>query len=476
LFILFVAVALLHLLPIWRVHLVPTVDGPSHVYNAVVLHELAAGNPALTRVFAVNLRPNPNWLGHALLFVALALFSPLVAEKLLLSLIVLLFLGGCWRVSRLIDPDNAAYAFLAMPLTFHLLLQMGFYNYSLGAALLLHAVAAWWQKRTIASPTVWLLLCALAHPLPAAAAMAFIGVAWLAVDRRWRLLLPLVAPALILGWFFLQPNPPGGHWTWKGALLWSALTHVMVLWTFDPRQLTFGAILGAVYAVLIIATLVMEKRQQRDVFLLLTVVAVILFLAAPVSVEEGFLLKARLLLFPYLLILPWLTPRLARLPLALLFAVVAIGNVAYIRDCWKRNEKVMTSAIAPLAAAAPGKTLLPLVFDHSSPYSHLGFLWHAVSYGAAELRLVDLGNYEAEQRYFPVMFRPGLHRPSILEIESSPGAIDVSAYARDVDYVFTWKMPPQSEAKLASAYTLLRADGDARLYARTATTTPPRAP
>ena len=45
LFILFAAVAALHLVPIWRVHLVPTVDGPSHVYNAAVLRELAAGSP-----------------------------------------------------------------------------------------------------------------------------------------------------------------------------------------------------------------------------------------------------------------------------------------------------------------------------------------------------------------------------------------------------------------------------------------------
>src|SRR5262249_19075533 len=176
LFALFAAAALLHLVPIWRVHYIPTVDGPSHVYNAVVLRELARGTPEFARAFAVNPRPNPNWLGHALMVPFAA--KPLVAEKLLLSLIVLLFLWGCWRL-------GGVYAFLAMPLTFHLLLQMGFYNYSLGVALLLHAIASWWRRERGWITALWMLFCALAHPLPAAAAIAFVTIAWLMTDRRW---------------------------------------------------------------------------------------------------------------------------------------------------------------------------------------------------------------------------------------------------------------------------------------------------
>src|SRR6185369_11803473 len=166
--------------------------------------------------------------------------------------------------------------------------------------------------------------------------------------------------------------------------------------------------------------------------------------AAPISAQEGLLLKARVLIFPYVLILPWLTPKLARWPLAIVLSLVAVGNVVFIRDCWKRNEKVMAAAIAPLSAAVPGRTLLPLVADHTTPYSHLPFLSHAVSYGAAQRRLVDLGNYEAEQRYFPVVFRPGVRRPTTFEVETAPENIDPGAYG--VDYVYTWKMPQRTFA------------------------------
>ena len=452
LFALFAAVAVLHLVPVWRVRLIPTVDGPSHVYNAVVLRELAAGTPEFARVFAVNARPNPNWLGHALMFLFLFVAKPLVAEKLLLSIVILLFLGGCWRL-------GGVYAFLAMPLTFHLLLQMGFYNYSLGVALMLHAIASWWGKER-----TWItaLFCALAHPLPAAATIVFITIAWLTTDRRWPRLLPLIAPAVVLILFFAQPNRPGGEWTWKGALLFSPLYRVMVLWTFDPRQLTFGLVLFLVYAALIVATMAMDGLRTRPTFLLLTAVSVVMFLAAPVSVQEGFLLKARLLIFPYLLILPWLTPRLARWPLAAALAIVAVANIVYIRDCWKRNEKVMEAALAPFAAMAPGRTLLPLLADRSTPYSHLPFLSHAVSYAAAEHRLVDFDNYEAEQTYFPVVFRPGLRRPPILDVEMKPAEIDAGAYA--ADYVYTWKLPRRS----LPDYDVVAESGEARLYARKA--------
>jgi len=447
LFALYVVVAAMHLLPVWRVRLIPTVDGPSHVYNAVVLRELAAGSPEFARVFAVNPRPNPNWLGHLVLVA--------FPERVLFSLIVVLFLAGCWRL-------GGVYAFLAMPLTYHLLLQMGFYNYALGVALSLHAIASWQHTPGGWRAAVWMLLVALAHPLPAAVMIVSIAIVWLITSRRWRQLLPLAAPAMILLWFFLQPNRPGGDWTWKGALLWQPLFRMMLLFTFDQRQIVFGTVLAIVYGALIVATIAMDGLKARPTFLILTAFAIAMYLAAPVSVQEGFLLKARLLIFPYLLILPWLTPRLARWPLAVVLAIVAIGNVFYIRDCWKRNEKVMAAAIRPLAVAASKHTILALVADRTTPFSHLPFLSHVVSYAAAERRLIDLGNYEAQQTYFPVVFRPAVRRPSTIDIETQPASINVAAY--DPDYVYTWKMPPRP----MPGYELVASDGDARLYGRKA--------
>jgi len=442
---LFVAVAALHLLPVLRVELLPTVDGPSHVYNAQVLRELAKGTPEFTRVFAVNTRLNPNWLGHLVLMVS--------NEKLLFCAIVLLFLSGCWRL-------GGAWAFLAMPLSYHLLLQMGFYNYALAVALSLHAIASWWRGERMWITSLWLLFCALAHPLPVAVTVVFIGIAWLmSDDRRWIRLTPLIAPVLIVGIFLLHPDRPGGTWTWKGALLFQPLLRVILLYTFEPRQIVFGTVLGVVYGLLIVATIALDGWKARPTFAVLTIAAIAMYLAAPVSEQEGLVLKARLLIFPFIIILPWLTPRLLRAPLIVALALVASANVFYLRTQWKRSDKVMQRVIAPLAAAKPGHTLITLMRDRAAPNTQLLFLWHAVSYAAARNRLIDLGDYEASTTFFPVVYRADVRRPRIFDLETWPPPVDPVTYAPD--YIYTWKFERSFDG-----YELVASEGDARLYAK----------
>jgi hypothetical protein len=486
---LFAAVALLHLLPVWRVDYVPTVDGASHVYNASVLRELSAGTPEFRRVYTADLRPYPNWLGHAFLFLAMSAVSPVIAEKLLVSIIILLFLGGCWRLAGVVDPRSSVFALLAMPLAFHVLLQTGFYNYSLGAALALFAIASAWEGRgrsgwrPVVTTSVWLLLCYFAHALPAVIALLFAIVIWIVSialrgwKTEWRNGLAFLPAILLLLWFVLQPKAPGGHWTWAGAMMWEPLFRVAILLTFSLLQLTFGTAIGIAFGVLIAATIALENIdwkqrrfivRERDTFFLLTILAIVLYLAAPLSVEEGLVLKARLLLFPYLICLPWLSPRLPRILLAAVFAAVAIGNVFYMRDCWKRSSKDLASVIAPLSKAAPLHTVVALNFDRSSQSSLLPLFSHTASYAFAEYRLIDLGNYEAALGFFPVAFRDDVRRPQILDIEMHPGDFNPDMYAYVIDYIYVWKMPAGAPlaTSLGTHYNLIADGGDAKLYGR----------
>jgi hypothetical protein len=229
--------------------------------------------------------------------------------------------------------------------------------------------------------------------------------------------------------------------------------------------------------VLIAATVALEnidwKRRrmivrERDAFLLLTILAIVLFLAAPLSVEEGLVLKARLLLFPYLICLPWLSPRLPRVLLAIVFAAVALGNVYFMRECWKRSAKDLAAATAPLSSVAPLRTVIALNFDRSSPHSLLPFFSHTVSYAFAERRLIDLGNYEAALGFFPVAYRQGVRRPPIIDIETHPGDFNPDAYVDVLDYIYVWKMPAGAPlaSRLAAHYNLVADGGDAKVYGR----------
>ena len=486
---LYIALALTHLVPVWRVPYLPTTDGPSHVYNAAVLRELAAGSPAFTRIYEADLRPCPNWATHALLAGALSFVPPATAEKLVFSLIILTFLLGAWRLAGLFDRGNAVWAFLVMPLSYHALLQMGFYNYSLGAALVPLALASWWEGRARrgwkprAATALWLLLCYFSHALPAAVALALVGIGWIALSRRrpwrdqWPELIAFAPAAALLCWFFVAVPSPGGHWTWAGAFTWQLLLRVGLLFTLDVRQIAFSTALGIAFGVLIVLTFVLEnvdwqKRRlrflERDVALFAALFAAALHIAAPIGVEEGLVLKMRLLLFPYLLVLPWLSPRLPRVLLACVFAAVAVANVLFVRNAWKPTAYEIPPRIAPFAAARPGSTFVSLVFDRAAPRSPLPLLAHVASYGAMERRLVDLGNYEASLAFFPVKYRASAHRPPIFELESSPHDFDPAAWANDVDLIYTWRMPKGSpvEERVSARYRVIEVRGDASVWQR----------
>lgn len=467
-YLLFAVLVAIHLLPIWTVELIPTVDGPSHLYNAFVLQQLTRGAPELERVFELNLRPVPNWLGHALLFALLYVAPPVVAEKLVVSLIVALFLIGTWTLAGLLDERNRLYVFLAAPLTYHVLLQMGFYNYALGAALVPFIVVLAWRRRIIAAGVI-LLVCYFAHPVPAALAM-LLAVVIAVVRHTWRDLVALIPTASLLVWFALQPYRPGGDWTWNGALLFEPLWRAAFLMTFDLRQLVFGTAIGAVYGIAIVATLWIERERlrERGLLLLLAAISLAVYLAAPISVDEGLILKARLIVFPYLLLLPWLTPRLLRTAIVAVFFLVASLNALYIERQWRINAAFMQESLAVTAAAEPQRTVVPLIFDRSSPHAMVPLLSHAFSYAAVRRLLVDYSNYEASHEFFPVRFRDGVRRPDRFALQSAPQEYQPAAFVADIDYIYTWRMPQGSdvERRIEQFYAPVRIDGDARLYRR----------
>ena len=71
---------------------------------------------------------------------------------------------------------------------------------------------------------------------------------------------------------------------------------------------------------------------------------------------------------------------------------------------------------------------------------------HAVGYVACRKRIVDLTEYQADQGYFPILYRPGENPYRILVPEEGVAedalrSLDWSAYERGggrVDYVLLW--------------------------------------
>ncbi len=472
---LFVLLAALHCVPFWSVHYLPLGDGPSHVYNAWILHGLATGTaPAnIEQAYTIDWRPHPNWTGHAFMALAMAIVSPLVAEKLLVTLIFALLFAGAWRFTTAIDPRNDVYAFLVFPFTYTQTLMAGYYNFSLGIGLFLLILSLWWRRRderrlsTVVVEALLLLLCTFTHPQATVLACAAIGFLSL-MTRRWFHLLALipVAPLLFL---FGRTESAGAGLPLQPGIDWEAariLVRLEAMHSLGDGQLPLSVVVGLVFALLILVTLIRAERREANLLAVLALLfaAMMFWLPAPAVTRDLF--AHRISAFVFLTLAGWFTPRAPRRLLLVALITIATAN-ALINFAWiRRLATGLTANVRAFDAIAPETTLLPLLFTKARSDSMLDVYTHAMSYVALEKRLVDHGNYEVETHYFPIAARDDSIRAS--ELEWSPAATDIVRLAASSETVVTRGLPPNAPQRrdLDNLYTLVQERGDVRIYRR----------
>ena len=129
----FIAIILLaFLFSIWSGKYFLTGDGPTHLYNARILADWLQGKylDFYQQIYQLNLKPDPNWTGHALLSCLMLIFPPALAQKLLLSGYILAFGSAIFRLTKLIHKENVFLCLLGLPFIFHFSFYKGFWNCS----------------------------------------------------------------------------------------------------------------------------------------------------------------------------------------------------------------------------------------------------------------------------------------------------------------------------------------------------------
>lgn len=142
-----IALTLASLVPVWLVHFLPTQDGPSHLYNAQVLREFA--NPAFhfQEYYRLSFALFPNWIAHTLLALLMIVFHPLIAEKLLISLYVILSPICTFYFIGAVNQRKHWLGLLCFPLIYNYLLLMGFYGFAFAVPLFALALGYWWKSK-----------------------------------------------------------------------------------------------------------------------------------------------------------------------------------------------------------------------------------------------------------------------------------------------------------------------------------------
>jgi len=490
---LFFILALLYILPFWVVEYIPTTDGPCHTYNAWVhrQHGNVEEYPLFNSHYEIDPRPLPNWITHGTLTLLMLAVPPLLAEKILVSGYVLLFLAGAWYFVGSVRPTERWPAFLAFPFVYNQLFQFGFYNFSISLGLFFFAVGFWWRHRdgfglgAAVTLNLLLWLCWFSHILSFMLALFSIGVLWLVTLERDRLRrhlwqIPALGPQIFLPiWFFAAQGTATVGSASSFADLFRNFNSLLVLFTFSVVQIHGARLLALLFLVLTVLT-VLRRRPLRvvkeDGFLLLSLLFVALYYLSPEGMSGGSILKPRLSLYPFLILLPWLSPwrgRLAPAVSAAALALVAALNLGYLVHWYRLLDVEMRQYARGLEAIRPNSRVLPLLFEHSGSADLTSIFGHTFSYVALEKGLVDWDNYSATTSLFPVRFRRSVHRPNVWHIEATPHEFPLRQYLDQVDYVYTWKMPPGLVVarRLRSGYDLIWEKDGGALWQRK----PPRA-
>ncbi|HEY0515098.1 MAG TPA: hypothetical protein VGH73_24595 [Thermoanaerobaculia bacterium] len=488
---LFFTLSLLYIVPFWIVHYLPTVDGPCHTYNAWILRQY--GNvrqfPLFRQFYEINAEPYPNWIGHGLMALLMRAVPPLVAEKLLVSGYALTFLAGVWYLAGSVKPGSRWRAFLAFPFVFNFMFQFGFYNFSISLALFPWVLGFWWRYRErpgsvryVVGINLLLWLCYFSHILSFALSLLAIAVLWLATLRRddWRRHFGHVAALAPQGflpiWYFAMEGGDTLASYWPFKRLFYYFVRLGALYTFGDFQRQLAEGLAPAFLVLLLLTLWREgfRRpwRERHAFLLLAGVFTLIYFLSPEGMSGGTMLKNRLCLYPYLILIPWLAPpfgeRARRIGVATL-AVVALLNLGDVIHWYRTLSGDMDRYLAGLDPVRPNSRVLPLLFSHEARGARLDFLGHAMDYKALEKGLIDWDNYEATSTHFPTRFQDSAPMPDTGRIEAEPGRLPMKTWKRLADYVYTWRLPPDHpfRGRLERFYRPVSSTGDGVLWERT---------
>jgi hypothetical protein len=159
--------------------LFPSQDGPIHLYYVDVLRGLLTHSGPYPQYFAIKSYVTPYMLEYFSLMGLESVFSPLVSEKILLCIYVLLFVFGIRYLLGALSNRPGVWTFVGALFCLNLYIYMGFLNYALGSALVMFLAGFWlrWMKdltpRRMATLAGGFVLLALTHPLPPAVFVSF---------------------------------------------------------------------------------------------------------------------------------------------------------------------------------------------------------------------------------------------------------------------------------------------------------------
>jgi len=486
----------LHLLPIWLFKYVPTQDGPCHIENSFMLLHYNDEGRTFSRYYEINDDPVPNWMSHIIMAGMMVIFPPLISEKILLSGYIILFVLGFYYLLNAIDSRKTFYTLLAFPFIYNYLFHMGFYNFSLSIPLASVAIGFWWRRRdrfdwkTIVGLNLLLILLHFAHLVSLMIALMTLFI--LAVSHH-RLKLHKVLflglaliPSYILPIYFVQSRGTAHSGIWEFKRLWDYFICIGSLTSYSPKEDYIGKALALIFALLVIYTLFWEKfdlknRRFRfnlktyDGFFIAMLCCFVLYIRMPDGMSGGGFITTRLNLYPFLVIIPWLSPDFIKKPIKYaiggIIIIVMLAHLAYTTYYYKVLNDSLREYTSGIPFVKKNETILPLSFNNHGKSYRIGLYLHSAGYYCAAKGTIELDNYEGNTGYFPMTYREEMNPfRTIGNIEGDPGNTNPLNYPEPIDNILIWSLNGEVPMlnQIKPYYSLIHQQGRLKLFKRNA--------
>ena len=467
------AVVLVLLAPLAATRYAPIVDYPNHLARTFVLHHYG-DVPAFATAYVRALVPIPNVAIDVIVSALQYVLPPVLAGKMFLLGVVLLWCWGCHLLGRAIHGRPTWLALPCMLLAYHGMFQYGFVNYSFGLGVYLVGLATWLARRrrwTAGGLALTAALATLAY-LSHLSAYALFGVSAVVVTvhdlaRRRTTLgaavaggLPFVPPLMLFAAFMRRGGQVGGI-EWNGVA-GKAIALFSVVRGYDLRvDLAVVAALGSVVTAALVAVWRRGRLTPDGPSLATSLVLFVLFILCPSVLFTSGGADVRVVPPAVVLgILAWHVDLPRRTAAALLGATLVLlaARTAAIGVAWRALDDRTARTIALLDRLPEGASLLPLF----TPRAGLDLakqdraLEHAPFYPVITRRA-----------YVPLMFAVPAQQPIVARHDGWSTTTPQELFDRRLDefqYVWTFGQPAPVMARLRACCDSVAADAGAELW------------
>lgn len=492
--------ALLALIPIFV-----TTDGAAHIDGAAALARLAFGPASPVDGYTtISWLPATNLIPELPMAALAALVGAPMAETLVIAAWIILLPASLWYAVSGVRPGAGWLAVLALPLTFGLMLQLGFYSFVYGVLLFLVVLGYHARHREhlgggqVAALAILLTLTYAAHAFVFGVTVLVLatleGWAWLVqpprtaggFGRRAGTVLLAALPAVILvvaGVLFgtrtssaAAAGDGAGLVAFQVRALLESVTMILQLVVFDQKEAVFALLVAALLAGLAIVALRsrLRGRESRlkpaDGYLAVVAVLLVAILFVPDATTlgaggAGAFVTSRLSTFVMLTGILWIAAHpfgsWARGATIAVAVVAAVGLVG-MRFTWYQALSDHATAFASVArCVAEGATMAQVNLSRIElPSSRTDQIGNETGRITAITRGLDLGDAELGDHVHVVRYRPDLdpyrylRSPGGLPSANEP-VIDPEGYTQatggELDYILVFGRPTADPETLASS-------------------------